>query len=92
MKVLISNEYGGFYLPAEVKRYVGEDRDCLIDRADKRLISFMETGNYIKYNCPEMCIVEIPDDATDYKIIEYDGLEHVIYVLNGKIYEKYGED
>lgn len=31
-------------------------------------------------------ITEISDEATDFMINEYDGMENVIYVLDGKIY------
>ena len=34
----------------------------------------------------DLVVVEIPDGATDWDIYEYDGLETIIYVLNGKIY------
>jgi hypothetical protein len=38
----------------------------------------------------DLVVVEIPDNATDWNIEEYDGLETVIYVLNGRIC--YAED
>lgn len=31
-------------------------------------------------------VVEIPDTCTDYEINDYDGLETIIYVVDGKIY------
>ena len=33
--------------------------------------------------------VEIPDEATDWEVLDHDGLEHVIYVLDGTIYHAY---
>jgi hypothetical protein len=31
-------------------------------------------------------VVEIPNEATDYEILEYDGLEEVVCVIDGKLH------
>ncbi len=31
-------------------------------------------------------VVEIPDDSTDYEINEYDGVENITYVVDGRIH------
>lgn len=87
MKIVVNREYGGFSLPEEfctqynMKRYEG------IDRTDERLINFVENnGGEVKVFCGILEITEIPDTATDWEIFEYDGLETVIYVLDGKIH------
>ena len=36
--------------------------------------------------CAELEVVEIPDGATDYYLNEYDGMESIIYVLDGKLH------
>lgn len=85
MKIVINTTYGGFRIPDEVCKilncsrygwgYEGEDwrkEPALIDWAEKN-----KDGN--------LAVVDIPEDATDWTITEYDGLESVIYVLDGKI-------
>ncbi|MBP5594173.1 MAG: hypothetical protein J6Y02_02235 [Pseudobutyrivibrio sp.] len=88
MKIVINNCYGGFGLSKEARNYMigkwvdGEDPRCnleliaLIEREGSEAVS--DGGSDIR-------IVEIPDEATDYLINEYDGRESVIYVLDGKI-------
>ena len=34
-----------------------------------------------------LVVKEIPDNATDYMITEYDGAEGIIYVVDGKLEE-----
>ena len=49
-------------------------------------------GNYNKIVsglCARLKVVEIPDEATDWKIDEYDGSESLIYVVDGKIQHIY---
>ena len=36
--------------------------------------------------CAELKVVEIPDNATDWELDEYDGAESIIYVTDGKIH------
>lgn len=89
MKIVINSCYGGFGLSKEAEKYMvgkwtnGEDPRC-----DPELISLMEKkgSEAVSGYGAHLCIVEIPDEATDYLIDEYDGYESVIYVLDGKIY------
>ena len=34
-----------------------------------------------------LVILDIPDEATDWMIVDYDGAERIIYVLDGKLHE-----
>ena len=84
MKIVINNDYGGFGLG------VSEKCKQLIELANKRneertnqdLIEFVENN---PDECGDLAVVEIPDAATDWEIRDYDGLEDVVYVLDGKI-------
>jgi len=96
MKIAISNEYGcGFLLTEEaVKRikscgnYIDTNNIYTfsehIDRADNNLIRVIkELGNAATVNLVK--IVEIPDEATDYIVTEFDGIEDIYYCIDGKI-------
>lgn len=92
MKVVINVNFGGFSLPQEVADKLGcgiyggridENGDYTeIERTDPNLIKALE-----EYPSPifPLCIVEIPENATDWRIDEYDGAENIIAVINGKI-------
>jgi len=43
-----------------------------------------EKANRYRASCIQ--IVDIPDEATDWTITDYDGVEDVIYVLDGKLH------
>lgn len=87
MKLVINKEYGGFSLPEEFCTQYNIEEYEDIDRTDNRLIDFIENrGGCVEVYCGELVIAEIPDESTDYYIDEYDGLETVIYVLDGKIH------
>ena len=77
-KILVNTSFGGFSLKDEYKDYVG--------REDEKLIALVEQGVDIGDNYAEVGIAEIPDNATDYAIEDYDGKETVLYVVDGKIY------
>lgn len=87
MKLVINKEFGGFSLPEEFCTQYNMKEYEDIDRTDDRLINFVENcGGHVEVFCGELVITEIPDESTDYYIDEYDGLESVIYVLDGKIH------
>lgn len=82
MKIVVNDAFGGYGF--------GVDRECrglVALYEDKRtsevLIAFVENN---PNKCGDLVVVEIPDNATDWDINEYDGLETVIYVVDGKIY------
>jgi len=86
MKLVLNKNYGGFSLPREYC-YLCErnpyDYDDA-DRCDPLLITIVEMG----CEKPDLKVVEIPDEATDYEINEYDGFESVIYVVDGKLHHE----
>lgn len=98
MKLVINNCYGGFHLSEKaidllVKKGIDREEaeyeymfgDC--GRNNKILVEVVEElGKEAEdeFAC-SLSVVEIPDEATDWILNEYDGSEDIIYVLDGKI-------
>lgn len=94
MKIVINDCYGGFGLSAEALEMLGAEYYGEYDGDDKRidahLIDVVEKlGEKASTRYSELKVIEIPDEATDYEINEYDGAESVTYVLDGKIHHAY---
>lgn len=85
-KILVNTSFGGFSLKNEYLEDFKNSTQGLNDiREDEVLIALVEQGIDIGDNYAEIGIAEIPDNATDYAIEEYDGKETVLYIVNGKI-------
>lgn len=86
MKIVVNKCYGGFELPLEFCKKYDFRPFSDIERNDERLVRFvLERGSKIKIRGTDLRVIEIPDNATDWEIAEYDGLEEVIFVVNGKL-------
>lgn len=87
MKLVVNSCYGGFNLPDEVLEELGYSHvDSINIRGDLRLIKMVEENpERLKCAFSRLEVVEIPSAATDYEIDDYDGIETVTYVLDGKI-------
>lgn len=85
MKIVINTTFGGFYLGEEYcKKYNTYPYDYNNSiRTDPQLVKWVE--NHPNDN-PSLTAVEIPEEATDWMINEYDGAEQILYVLDGKIH------
>lgn len=84
MKIVLNKAFGGFHLPhpyAEAKDLNFYD-DSFEVRTDPELIEYLAAHPY----GTDLKVVEFPDEATDSDILEYDGLESIIYVINGKLH------
>jgi hypothetical protein len=55
-------------------------------RTNPELIAMIETGEDVNGYCAELEVIEISYNATDYYLKEYDGMESIIYILDGKLY------
>lgn len=98
MKIVLNRCFGGFSLSDKACEYLCTDDKYYYTyacgdeiaqkmRTETALVKCIEElGEDANGSCANLGIVEIPDEATDWEINEYDGLESVIYVLNGKIY------
>jgi len=86
MKMIINDCYGGFGVRQEVLDEL-ELNDFSEEelRTAARLIEEIENGKDVSDDYAELKVVEIPDESTDYYLDEYDGLESVIYVVDGKL-------
>lgn len=92
MKMVLNKSWGTFNLPEEFCSLYGlttfEEREA-VERTDERLIAFVEAHN-AKESKPtkkkRLKVVEIPDEATDWEFNDYDGIESITYVVDGKIY------
>lgn len=86
MKYVINKCFGGFGASEECVKKLGLSDRWSASRTDERLIKMVEedsksaSGPY-----SHLAVVEIPDNATDWELTEYDGLEGIIAVIDGKI-------
>jgi len=104
MKIVLNRDYGGYglsqaaadFLGLEPRKFEsgwGADKPIYLefqnDRTNPKLIECIETlGEEANGPFADLNIIEIPDEATDYKINDYDGWETILYVVEGKILEK----
>ena len=93
MKIVINNCYGGMDTEHQALR---TDPDFIakveagFDGKEKNHFEFTTTGGEKRSfdfgRLEHLIVVEIPDESTDYYINDYDGVESVFYVVNGKIH------
>lgn len=86
MKVVLNRNWGGFRLGEQfVKHYNPEDEWDFdkFSRNDPVLVDWVKKH---PEDNPDLRIVEIPNNVTDWQVHDYDGMESVIAVINGKIY------
>lgn len=90
MKLVINTCYGGFELSDKAIDMLGENVYQL-ERDDPKLVEIVEMLGKEAYNTDvsKLSVVEIPDNATDYEVDEYDGYESITYVVDGKIHHVY---
>ena len=86
MKLVINKCYGGFGLSDWAMEQLGINVYYDIDRTDSRLVELVENfPKKVDNFYSNLIVVSIPDTSTDWEIDEYDGLETVLYVIDGKI-------
>lgn len=90
MKIIINRRYGGFSISHEAAKEIGVGWVTGTDlRVNPELIKLIEDGKDCNGFCAKLKVVEIPSDATDYEIDDYDGMESIICVVNGKLVRIY---
>lgn len=88
MKIVVNRDYGGFSIPTALLGLLGEDSpydDEPRIRCHPILVAFVERYRLNDDNDSSLVVVNIPDEATDWKITEYVGMETLHYVIDGKI-------
>lgn len=85
MKVVLNRSFGGFHFGKQFTTchnleswYDTDDWE----RNDPELVQWVEEH---PDDNPNLMVLEIPDNATDWQIHEYDGRESLILVIDGKI-------
>jgi hypothetical protein len=86
MKVVVSKDL--FYIPSNwVKLLNASSRFAPeVDRTNPKLIELVESN---PFEAPDLVVVHIPDNVTDYLIIEEGDdadVETLLFVIDGKIY------
>lgn len=89
MKVVINDCFGGFSINSKIAKQYFDGEWYEIQRTNTTLINLIESGINCNNTCSDLKVVEIPENATDWRIIEYDGSEYVIYVVDGKMHSIY---
>ena len=89
MKVVINDCFGGFSVNSKIAKKYFNGEFYRIQRTDPTLINLIESGINCDGSCAELKVVEIPENATDWRVIEYDGAEYIIYVVDGKMHSIY---
>ena len=95
MKIVINVCYGGFGLSDEAYNFFAEKlNDEWTNEFDLRsnplfIQKVEENSQWVSDDYSKLRVVEIPDEATDWTIDEYDGLERITYVKDGHIYYKH---
>ena len=80
MDIVVNRSWGSFHIPKEIAEKRGLSVYDDIDRTDKELVNWANTNN------SSLRVFSIPYEATDWEISDYDGMETIIYVVDGKIY------
>lgn len=96
MKIVINKCFGSFGVSGKLCKIWNDenyeerktyDFDSIKMRTDPAFIELVERlGDSACYWGSDLKTVDIPDEATDFMIDEYDGMEKIIAVVNGKLY------
>lgn len=90
MVFVLNKCFGGWSLSDWAVEQLGVEDNyaCLTDiELDKLIQLINEVGSEkVSGRHAKLQVVEIPDNCTDYEIDEYDGIERITYVVNGKLY------
>ena len=89
MKIVLNKCFGGFSLSANACEALGlKSPYAMIDRTDEQLVTLMEEhgAEWVSGRFAKLVLVDVSDHCTDWEIDEYDGMERVTYVVDGKLH------
>lgn len=99
MKVVVNRGFGGFDLDkasvdlllqcgVQMPGWYGYEKDFRTNDILVAIVTFNNArARHLGTEPTGLVILDIPDDATDWMIVDYDGAERIIYVLDGKLHE-----
>lgn len=90
MKFVIHSSWGTYHIPRIVIERFDDNKisysngwdDSFEIRTNSIFVDYVEKSRDSEYR-----IITVPDNYTDYKVVDYDGMETLIYIIDGKIYE-----
>ena len=86
MTIIINRCWGGFHIPEEFCETHDLDRYDDIERTNPELVAFVKAhGGVFTEGCAKLVAVEVPDTCTDWELTDYDGMESITYVVDGKL-------
>lgn len=82
MKIAVNRDWGYAEIPEELKCEL-EERGVYGNsvRTDPELIAWVESHE----EETGLCVFSVPDETSDWSLFDYDGMETLIYVVEGKI-------
>ena len=86
IKLVINGDYGGWGLVSRECNDLIQRLPRLQDdypRINPELIAYVEAH---PDKCGDLKVITLPSDTTDWEVLETDGNESVIYVLDGQIH------
>lgn len=89
MEIILNSSYGGFMVTQEIADMFHTNVYDTSLRENKELINIIKNGKQdVSGSFSKLEVFEIPDEVTDYTITDYDGIENIIYVQDGKLYDE----
>lgn len=87
MKYVLNKCFGGFNVNETILKELGYKYNYEINPDDEGLIKLIEErgSEAIQGRSSMLKVVDIPDEAADWIKTDYDGIEQIIYALNGKL-------
>ena len=89
MTFILNKCYGGWSISDFAMEQLGLDSNYPdMDEVDEKKLARLinEYGSEKCSGCSaKLKVIEIPDNATDWDIEDYDGVERIVYVVNGKL-------
>ena len=88
MKFVLNKCFGGGSMSRAATEILDRGDQYDFDHTDIDLIALIEEcgSEFCSGRLAKLAVVEIPDNATDWEFNDYDGIESITYVVNGKIY------